>query len=381
MDCPFWEQMQYPMDTRLQALFTYVCSVDTRLARKALQDFHDSMLPMGLIQGRAPSNPKQIISTFSLHYIFMLAEYYRRTGDREILKLYRADVDMILEYYDRHVGSLGLVENLGYWDFVDWQESWTELAGRPGAVSKGPSTIINLMYGMALLDGAEINQVTGRGGIAREYRDRQKCITDRIQKLCWDVQRGMYREGPEYKEFFQHAQSWAVLNGMLSQEEAAEVMRKTFQEKDVLRCYFSTCYELFQACEKADCYELTRQQMDWWIRLLEEHCTTCPETPFNSRSECHAWSALPMYELLAVIAGIRRKSGDATQVEVRPHMDYVPDLEGKMVTEYGEILFCYTSEGETMRYEITLPKGMSGQFLRKDETTVKLGAGKNVIKF
>ncbi len=56
MDCPFWEQMQYPMDTRLQAIFTYVCSMDTKLARKALQDFHDSMLPVGLIQGRAPSN-------------------------------------------------------------------------------------------------------------------------------------------------------------------------------------------------------------------------------------------------------------------------------------------------------------------------------------
>ena len=64
MDCPFWEQMQYPMDTRLQALFTYVCSTDTKLARKALQDFHDSILPMGLVQGRAPSNPLQVISTF-----------------------------------------------------------------------------------------------------------------------------------------------------------------------------------------------------------------------------------------------------------------------------------------------------------------------------
>lgn len=62
---------------------------------------------MGLIQGRAPSNPKQIISTFSLYYIFMLLEYYRRTGDTDILKRYRADVDSILEYYDRHLGAAG----------------------------------------------------------------------------------------------------------------------------------------------------------------------------------------------------------------------------------------------------------------------------------
>lgn len=142
----------------------------------------------------------------------------------------------------------------------------------------------------------------------------------------------MFREGPSCQEFSQHAQSWAVLNGMLSGEEARRVMRRTFEEKDVLRCYFSTCYELFRACEKAGCYELTARQMDWWIKLLEEHCTTCPETPSNSRSECHAWSALPMYELISVMGGIRREAGSPARVEVCPHLDYVPNLEGGMLT-------------------------------------------------
>lgn len=99
----------------------------------------------------------------------------------------------------------------------------------------------------------------------------------------------------------------------------------------MLRCYFSTCYELFRACEKAGCYELTARQMDWWIKLLEEHCTTCPETPSNSRSECHAWSALPMYELISVMGGIRREAGSPARVEVCPHLDYVPNLEGGML--------------------------------------------------
>ena len=416
MDCPFWEQMQYPMDTRLQALFTYVCSVDTRLAEKALQDFHDSMLPMGLIQGRTPSNPRQVISTFSLHYIFMILEYYKRTGNKEILKRYRADADMILEYYDRHVGEKGLVENLGYWDFVDWQITWNDSFGRPGAVKEGPSTIINLMYGLALSYAAEINEATGRPGIAQEYRQRQKAITERIQVLCWDESRGLYREGPAYQEFSQHAQSWAVLNGMLSEEDAKVVMGRTFSEKDVLCCYFSTCYELFRACEKAGCYELTRDQMDWWIRLLDEHCTTCPETPYDSRSECHAWSALPMFELISVMAGIRRESANPSRVTVSPHMDYVPNLEGRVITEFGPIAFKYEPVADSMKfeerasthsrigmtpelangskieadhcpakankgfiYEIILPEHMTGEFTLGGMTR-ELKAGKNVIQ-
>ena len=165
------------------------------------------------------------------------------------------------------------------------------------------------MYGLALLKGAKIAEITGREGLAEEYRKRQKQIAEKVQKLCWDEERGLYREGPSYRQFSQHAQSWAVLNGLLKGEKARAVMEKTFREPDVLRCYFSTCYELFRACELAGCYELTGEQMDWWLKLLDEHCTTCPETPVGSRSECHAWSALPMYELMSVMAGIRRESG------------------------------------------------------------------------
>ena len=379
MDCPFWEQMQYPMDTRLQALFTYACSRDTALARKALLDFHDSMLPMGLIQGHAPSNPKQVISTFSLHYIFMLLEYYKRTGDAALLRQYRSDVDAILEYYDRHVGGQGLVENLGYWDFVDWQENWKGSQGRPGAAAAGPSTIINLMYGKALLDGAEICGITGRPGMAKEYRKRQKQIADRIQALCWDKDRNMYREGPSYPEFTQHAQSWAVLCRLAEGREAAGLLRRTFEEPDVLQCGFSTCFELFRACETAGCYELTRSRMEWWIHLLDEHCVTCPETPVDSRSECHGWSALPMYELLNVIAGIRRETGNPKAVTVRPHMGNLPDLEGAAATEYGSIEFRYSRLDGCTRYEISLPEGMTGTWLGADGELTELKAGKNIF--
>ena len=70
MDCPYYEQMQFPMDTRLQALFNYAVSRDVRLAKKALEDLHSSITPEGLVQGKYPSSYLQIISTLSLRYIF-----------------------------------------------------------------------------------------------------------------------------------------------------------------------------------------------------------------------------------------------------------------------------------------------------------------------
>ena len=385
MDCPFWEQMQYSMDTRLQMMFTYACSTDTKLARQAIRVFHDSMLPVGLIQGRAPGNPMQIISTFSLHYIFMIWEYFERTGDESVLKLYRSDADRILEYYDSRIEEDGLIRRVGFWDFVDWQEAWNDTFGVPGAVKEGPSTIINLMYGRALLIAAKINEQTGRHGIAEEYRARQKQITGRVEALCWNADRGLYREGPSYEEYSQHAQSWAVLNGMRTGEEAAALMRRSFEQPDVLRCYFSTCYELFRVCEQAGVYELTAQQMEWWIRLLEEHCTTCPETPAHSRSECHAWSALPMFEMIHVLAGIRRQSGKPDHIEVRPcFAQYgLKHLEGEMITEKGSVRFRYETARNTgddtqaICGELELPEGITGVLHLPDGRQTELKPGAN----
>lgn len=219
MDCPFYEQMQFSIDTRLQMLFTYVVTQDVCLAKKALKDFHCSMIPEGLIQGKYPSGYPQIISTFSLHYIYMLKEYYMQTGDKETLRRYRTDVDVILDYFERCIGDVGLVENVDFWQFVDWQAKWKENMGVPEAVKYGPSTIINLMYAYALQNGAYIYDVTGRKETAQEYRNRQKKIIDRIQELCWDEKHGIYREGPEFKQFSQHAQGWAILNHMVSKEQ------------------------------------------------------------------------------------------------------------------------------------------------------------------
>ena len=355
MDCPYYEQNQFPMDTRLQALFCASISRDERLTMKALEDFHCSISPDGLVHGRYPGSYQQIISTFSLHYIFMLEETWRRSGDIVPFRRYLPDLDRILAYYDSKIGPEGLVGRLGYWEFVDWHPKWAEYGGVPGALTAGPSTIINLMYAHALERAAVLWETGGRSALAAEYRARKAAILERVQALCWDEEREMYREGPDYEEFTQHAQSWAVLDGLATGERARTVLRHAMEDTDVLRVSFSTSFEWFRALEAAGLYDLTRSDMARWAVLPGEGSTTCPETPENSRSECHAWSALPIYELVRAIAGITYADGVVT---VSPNLSYLPDLRGQVVTPAGVVELEYRREDGRQLCTVTVPEKM-----------------------
>ncbi|MDO4622015.1 MAG: alpha-L-rhamnosidase C-terminal domain-containing protein [Eubacteriales bacterium] len=381
MDCPFYEQMQYPMDTRLQASFTYAVSGDARLPKKALYDFHRAMTPTGLIPGKAPTGYMQVISTFSLHYILMLFDYYQQTGETDILYELRSDVDGMLEYYAAHIRKEdGLMGHPGYWAFVDWQDAWEENGGEPTALKEGGSALISLLYGYTLLCAARIMEATERPAIAEEYRIRQKAIAAAVNASCWDSDRQLYREGPNHIQFSQHTQSWAVLNGLKKGSEAAELLQRTVDCENVLKCSFSTSNEFFRACQTADAYELTDAAMEQWRQLPQKGLTTCPETPHNARSLCHAWSALPIYEMVHAMAGIESSKPGWEEIVIHPHLIGVKDLSGEAVTPVGMIGFNYKkSDTDALECELQIPEGTECFIQHRDGHRSKLSAGKNMF--
>ena len=361
MDCPYYEQLQYIMDTRLQVMFHFTLSRDTQMPRKALEDFHRSILPCGLLPSKYPTAYLQVISTFSLHYIFMVWEYYAQTGDASVLRTYRADCDRILNYFEEHLTDRNLMGHPGFWPFVDWQPAWNETAGVPAALGSGESTILSLMYAYALEQAANINGHSGRPGMAEEYRKRKEKVCSAVQMLCWDEQRQMYREGPAFSQFTQNAQAWAVLCGIGDER----CVRAAAEEKDVLPVTFSTSNEWFRALERTGLYpEYGRRSLQPWIDLIALDCRTCPETPVNARSENHAWSAQPMAELIRGVAGIRQEGTGWEKVVIAPCLTDLPDLRGTAVTPAGPVRFDYRRDGDgKWEYAVTLPEGAAGRFI------------------
>lgn len=371
VDCPYYEQLQYIQDTRLEMLFTYMLSGDTRLALRAMEDFHCSLLPDGMLLARYPTQEPLVIPPFSLHWISMLEEYYGQTGDASVPRRYRPTVDAVLDWYDRKIGKYGLAENLGYWDQIDWVDQWDAIAGRTPAGAVGPATTHNLMYAVALQAAARINRITGREGVAQEYEERASSILENVGRYCWSETERMYMEGPGYEEYSQHAQVYAVLSGLAEGGKARDLLTRTLEKKDIAQCSFTQQFFLFRALEKCGAYELTGRQWDLWKVLLDKNLTTVPEVPDGKRSprsDCHAWGALPLYEFTRCILGVKPGAPGWESIVIEPHTLTLPGANGRVTTPKGPVSVAWTNDENGFDIRVETPDGVPAELILPDGT-------------
>ena len=174
MDTPYWEQLQYVGDTRIQGLISLYVAGDDRLVRQAIEHFDLSRIPEGLTASRYPSALTQIIPPFSLIYVAMVHDYFMYRDDRAFVRERLAGVRGILDWYGRHVDSTGMLGPMPYWNYVDWTNPWDR--GVPPGADNGHSATISLLYVYALQRAAELEEGGGRreasigGGLRRFAR-------------------------------------------------------------------------------------------------------------------------------------------------------------------------------------------------------------------
>ena len=87
-----------------------------------------------------------------------------------------------------------------------------------------------------------------------------------------------------------------------------------------------------------------------------------------------------MYELMETVAGIRTGKPGRKEIYIRPHMEYLPDLSGEMVTEWGMIGFTYEKKEDKWLYRYTIPEGCHVYFVEKSGRKVPLGEGIQVVE-
>ena len=297
-DCPYYEQLMYACDTRLEILFTYAATDDVALPRQAIRLFAASALENGLTQARFPARSRQVIPMFALYFVLMLEEYLAHTGDAAFVAPYLPLAERIVETFLTKRCKNGLLAPQGYWDYFDATREWEKNgpAVTPTAVKDGASALQNLFFVYACQSLCRILPQFHRADLAAHYRDACRRLLTLVEDLCYDTARGLYREGPETVEYSQHTQIYAVLTGLAQGEKAQRLMERVLTDKSLIPCSFMQQYSLFRALEKVGMYARTGELWQTWQHFIDLHCTTFPETPYTPRSDCHAWSALPLWE-------------------------------------------------------------------------------------
>ncbi len=359
-DCPYYEQTQYAMDSRLEALFTFQLGADRRLAKKCLTEFMQSQYPDGMTQARFPSICEQVIPGFALHTVYMADDYLKYTPtDREFVRSLLPKFDGILSWFDRLVNEHGVVGDTEYWRFLDWVKTWKD--GVPG---KGAMAAYSFMYALALKCAANLYRSYGYNDFAAEYEKRAENINKNAVSFFYDSDRQLFKD-TENGGFSQHAQIWAVLSGAVSGNDARALMERMLCEKDLPQCSYSMKFFVFRALEMAGLYDRAYEMLDGWRAMLAKGLTTWVEDDVNQRSDCHGWGSLPIYEFAAVILGVKPHDYYGNGVNITPHTVGLTHAEGIVSTPIGDISvkwhiadgkFILAVEGQGEKH-ITMPDG------------------------
>ena len=389
-DCPYYEQLQYGMDTRSQILFTYLLSGDDRLARRTVYDFHSSILPNGLTQSRYPSVAPQVIPGFSLYWVLMLHDHMMFYGDREWIERYLNGVDGVLGYFHRMLDSTGLVGAMDprHWSFVDWAIRWKANYGMPDAAKSGPLTVYNLMYAYALQHAAELAVFAGRTELAEVYKTRAKGIIHAVKTHCISATRpGLFTDGPGVEEFSQHAQAWAVLCGAVHGDEARRIMGISISDPAFVPCSFAMSFYLFRALSLAGLYDRVDALFEPWRKMARDNVTTWMEDLVSQRSDAHAWGSVPIYEYAVEALGVLPIAPGFRALRIRPAIGQRSEASGRVITPEGPVDVNWRINGgkfrlraswpEALRAVIELPSGERIEFERggvcETECQIRLG--------
>ncbi len=361
MDCPYYEQLMYIGDTRLEVLTTYAITNDDRLPRKALSCFDDSRQLNGLTQSRYPCHTAQIIPPFSLWWVCMVHDYWMWRDDPDFVRERLPGARAVLEAFRAWLRPDGLLDSPNGdagWNFTDWVPGWYK--GIPPQGEAAPSGLLNVQFALTLGLAAELEAAFGEPLLAQRNRDTARQVMDATLAHCWDAGRGLIADTLDKDAFSEHTQCLALLSGLLPPRQRAAVAEGLLTAPDLARATIYFTHYLFEAYTAIGRPDMLLERLGLWFNLAPRGFTTTFESPEPTRSDCHAWGAHPIFHYYASLLGIRPAAPGFARVRVAPQLGPLPWAAGTLPHPNGAI----TAEVRPGKLAtITLPEGVDGEFI------------------
>lgn len=289
-DCPYYEQLQYAGDTRIQAMIGYFLGRDRSLQRQAVESLRWSIVSEGLTQSRYPSRQVQIIPPFSLWWILMLHDQYMY--DR--VPVNNQGVRGVLEWWAK------ATEEAPYWCFGDWVPGWGW-----GVPPKGINDDMHQQtFRLALAAAKEL-------GVKFDHKIRK----------------------PELPFKSHHARALACLADRFEGKKGSLGPVAS----DAAQCTYYFKYYEHLATKSEDYLE----ELGPWTDMIAQGLSTFGENPEPTRSDCHAWSAHPALNFFQLIAGVSSSAPGWKKARIEPKPGKLTEFEAKVAHPDGWLNVIY----------------------------------------
>jgi len=378
-DTPYYEQLQYVGDARIEGLLSLYQTGDDRLMRNAIEQFDQSRTPEGLTAMAYPSQSPGYIPPFSLWWVAMLHDYWMLRDHPAFVRDFLPGMRGVIAWYEQHIDDTGMLGPMPWWNFLDWNKGFDRGAA-PGA-DTGHSAALTLQFSYVLRQAAEIEQALGEASLAAHDRALSDRLNDAVRAQAWDAGRGLFADTPGGRQFSQHTNALAILAGAVPDADRRALMQRVLTDPTLLQASYYFRFYVDEAIEQAGLADLYLGRLAPWREMVRNGLTTTPENPEPTRSDSHAWSAHPNYHLLTTVLGIRPGAAGFKTVTIAPALGPLTRVAGHMPHPAGTIEVRLERVGEAgISGIVILPEGLSGVFVWNGEGH-PLSGGPNPIRY
>ncbi|WP_431213444.1 alpha-L-rhamnosidase C-terminal domain-containing protein [Puia sp. P3] len=310
----------------------------------------------------------------------MLHDYWMYRGDDDFIRDKLNGARDILKFFSGYQGSDGSLKNTPYWTFVDWANGKDWSVGSPPKGADGGSAILDLQLLWAYQWAGEMEGRLGLPYFAGLYHQKAEQLKQVIRRKYWSASRRLFADTEEKTLFSQHANSLAILTGLVASADLAKAGQRLLTDSTLTQCSIYFKYYLHQALTKAG---LGDGYMDWlgiWRKDMAMGLTTWAEDSNveYTRSDCHAWSSSPNIEFFRTVLGIDSDAPGFKKIKIEPHLGKLTNAAGEIPHPRGKVGVRYRLDQGKWRISISLPAGTTGRLVWKGKD-YELKAGDQLV--
>ena len=348
-DCPLYEQTFWVGDARNESIFAMNTCGAYDIVRHCIRLTAESMRHLPFIGCQVPSSWSAQIPAFGFMWVMAIEDYYRETADTAFVEeMFPAVEELMKRAFKLCENRFGLMETYD-WNFLDWSNMDTQ----------HPYMLYNsFLFAGGLRCAARLAEIIGQNDKTTEFISGAERVSAKLNNY-WNERKQSYieaidKDGNPVETFSLHTSLLGLLYDSVNPAHIPSARANILGDRHDLipagspffTYYLHELYEKFGSWEKS----YTKVKNDY-LKMLDFDATTVWETFaeanydhthtntafFPTRSNCHAWSSIPLALFPRLLLGIRPQNVGCTEFTISP---YVADLDfasGARLTVHGKI--------------------------------------------